>query len=109
QALYGAGATDGCSPITNAISGKIALIDRGTCTFVTKVKNAQAANAIGVLIADNAAGSPPPGLGGSDPTIIIPSVRITQADGNTIKAQLTSGVNVTLFLDSSMAAGADSS
>jgi hypothetical protein len=109
QALYGAGATDGCSPITNAVSGKIALIDRGTCTFVTKVKNAQAANAIGVLIADNVAGSPPPGLGGSDPTITIPSVRITQADGNTIKAQLASGVNVTLFLDSSVAAGADSS
>src|SRR5207248_10628461 len=63
----------------------------------------------GVLIADNAAGSPPPGLGGSDSTITIPAVRITQADGNTIKAQLASGVNVTLFLDSSMAAGADSS
>ena len=29
---------------------------------------------------------PPPGLGGSDPSIVIPAVRITFADGNTLKA-----------------------
>ncbi|HEV7682926.1 MAG TPA: PA domain-containing protein [Pyrinomonadaceae bacterium] len=100
---------DGCSAITNgaAISGKIAIIDRGTCNFTVKVKNAQLVGAIAVIIADNAAGSPPPGLGGSDPTITIPSVRVTQADGNTIKAQLGSGVNVTLFLDHSAPGGAD--
>ena len=45
---------------TLAVNGKIALIDRGTCTFPEKVKNAQNAGAIGVIIADNAAGSPPP-------------------------------------------------
>jgi hypothetical protein len=35
--------TDACTPITNGtqVSGKIALVDRGTCTFVTKVKNAR--------------------------------------------------------------------
>jgi hypothetical protein len=102
--------SDGCSPLTNAaaVSGKIALIDRGVCTFVTKVKNAQNAGAVGVIIADNTADSPPAGLGGSDPTITIPSVRITQADGNTINAQLASGVNATLLLDPSAPAGADS-
>jgi hypothetical protein len=101
--------TDGCSPLTNAaaVSGKIALIDRGTCLFVTKVKNAQNAGAVGVVIADNVAGSPPPGLGGSDATITIPAVRITQADGNTIKAQLVSGVNATLLLDHAIPGGAD--
>ena len=40
-----------------------------------------------MIVADNVAGSPPAGLGGADPTITIPSVRITVADGNTIKAQ----------------------
>ena len=101
--------TDACSPLTNAaaVSGKIALIDRGTCLFVTKVKNAQNAGAVGVVIADNAAGSPPPGLGGSDATITIPAVRITQADGDTIKAQLGAGVNATLLLDHSIPGGAD--
>jgi hypothetical protein len=106
----GAATTDGCSALTNAgaVSGNIALIDRGTCTFVVKVKNAQNAGAVAVIIADNVAGSPPPGLGGSDPTITIPSVRITLADGNTIKAQLGSGVNATLLLDHSVPGGADS-
>jgi len=101
--------TDACSPLTNgaAISGKIALIDRGTCTFVTKVKNAQNAGAIAVVIADNVAGSPPPGLGGSDGTITISAVRITLADGNTIKAQLGSGVNASLLLDYSVPGGTD--
>ncbi|HYY94525.1 MAG TPA: hypothetical protein VE713_08405, partial [Pyrinomonadaceae bacterium] len=35
----GASTTDGCSPLTNAsaISGHIAMIDRGACNFVTKV------------------------------------------------------------------------
>jgi len=84
------------------------LVDRGTCGFTIKVKNAQDAGAIAVLVADNAAGSPPPGLGGADPTITIPSVRITLADGNAIKAQLASGVNATLSIDLSIRAGTDS-
>jgi hypothetical protein len=102
---------DGCTAITNAaaIAGKIALIDRGACGFTIKVKNAQDAGAIAVIIADNAVGSPPPGLGGTDDTIVIPAVRITLQDGNTIKTQLTGGatVNVTLAVDFSVYAGAD--
>ena len=105
----GPSTTDGCSPLTNAadVAGNIALLDRGTCGFVVKVKNAQEAGAIAVLIADNVAGSPPAGLGGTDPTINIPAVRITLADGNTLKANLA-GLNVTLGLDLSLRAGADS-
>jgi PA domain len=66
--------TDACQPLTNAaaVAGHIALVDRGTCTFVVKVANAQAAGAIAVLVADNVAGDPPVGLGGVDPTIAIP-------------------------------------
>ena len=101
---------DGCTPITNAaaVAGRIALVDRGTCGFVVKVKNAQDAGAIAVLVADNVAGGPPAGLGGADPTITIPSVRITLADGKAIKAQLASGtVNATLGVDPAVRAGAD--
>ena len=107
----------GCSPFNGlnalAVNGNIALIDRGGCTFPEKVKNAQNAGARAVIIADNAAGSPPPGLGGVDPTITIPSARITLADANLIKPALAfrsrtrSGVIATLNLDLSRLAGAD--
>jgi PA domain len=101
--------TDACSPLTNAatVAGKIALVDRGTCGFNVKVKNAQDAGAVAVIVADNVAGSPPAGLGGADPTITIPSVRISLPDGNTIKAQLGAGVNATLGIDLSVFSGAD--
>jgi PA domain len=109
--VAGPSISDGCSAITNAaaVAGNIALVDRGTCGFIVKVKNAQNAGAIAVLVADNAAGSPPAGLGGADPTITIPSVRITLADGNTIKAQLGGGVSATLGVDPTVFAGADPS
>jgi hypothetical protein len=108
QALYGGGATDGCSPITSNVSGKIALIDRGNCTFITKTKNAQDAGATGVIIVNNTTGTPV-GMTGSGQTINIPTVMISQADGTTIKAQLTASINASLLLDPSTAAGADSS
>lgn len=101
--------TDACSPLTNAaaVAGRIALVDRGTCGFTVKVKNAQNAGAIAVLVANNVAGGPPAGLGGTDATITIPSVLITLPDANTLKANLATGVNATLLLDLSVRAGSD--
>ncbi len=85
----GTGATtDGCEPLINgtAIYGNIALLDRGECPFVTKVANAQAAGAAGVIVANNQ-GNGLIQMGGDDPAISIPSVFLGQADGETIKAQ----------------------
>ncbi len=106
----GVGVTsDACEPITNgaAINGNLALVDRGTCPFTQKVANAQAVGAVGVLVADNVAGSPPAGMAGVDPTITIPSVRISLADGNRFKAQLGVGVSGTLGINMSVLLGAD--
>jgi hypothetical protein len=104
----GPSTTDGCSAITNNLTGRIALVDRGTCGFAVKVKNAQSAGAIAALIVDNVAGGPPVGMSGVDPTITIPSVRITLADGNAVKAALASGtVNVTIGLNLNILLGAD--
>ena len=97
--------TDGCAAVSG-VTGKIALVDRGGCTFVVKAKNAQDAGALAVIVANNVPGSPPPGLGGADPTITIPTVSITQADGSTLKANLV-GLNATLLLDMTVRAGAD--
>jgi hypothetical protein len=107
----------GCDPFSAlnvaAVSGKIALIDRGVCGFAVKTKNAQDAGAIGVIIQNNAAGSPPPGMGGVDPTITIPSVMITQADGTLFRGFLRfrsrthSGMFSTIGVDPSQRQGAD--
>ena len=88
--------TDGCSPLTNAaeVAGNVAMIDRGTCGFAIKVATAQAAGAIAVVIANSAAGAFN-NMGGVDPTIVIPSVMITFADANLLKASIP-GLNVTL-------------
>ncbi|HEX4965895.1 MAG TPA: IPTL-CTERM sorting domain-containing protein [Thermoanaerobaculia bacterium] len=84
--------TDGCTALTNAaaVAGNIALIDRGTCGFQVKANNAQAAGAIGVIIANNVAGDPnliALGATGITP-VTIPVVMISQADRNTIVAGL---------------------
>jgi extracellular elastinolytic metalloproteinase len=87
----GVSTTDGCETITNDVVGRIALIDRGTCNFVIKVKNAQNAGAIGVVLVNNVPGDTPPGLGGTDPTITIPAVSVTQATGASFKTALQAG------------------
>jgi minor extracellular serine protease Vpr len=51
-------ASDGCASVSSGASGKLAIIDRGTCTFSQKVANAKAAGAVGVLIINNVAGDP---------------------------------------------------
>ncbi|HEU4930091.1 MAG TPA: PA domain-containing protein, partial [Candidatus Krumholzibacteria bacterium] len=101
--------SDACSGLINggAINGNIALVDRGTCAFTVKAGFAQAAGATAVIIVDNVASSTPPALGGSDPSITIPVVSVTQAHGNQIKAALGGGVNVTLALDPNQLAGTD--
>mgnify|MGYP003630175202 CR=1 FL=1 len=91
-------ATEGCNALVNnaAISGNIAVIERGSCAFVSKVKNAQDAGAIAVLIVNNGIG-PPISLGGTeDGTITIPSVMISKEEGTLIIQQLENGVNVTI-------------
>lgn len=77
---------EACTEITNDVDGKIALIDRGTCTFTTKVRNAQDAGAVGVLVVNNSAGDPVAmGHDGTDPFPAIPAAMLGKAEGNSIK------------------------
>lgn len=86
------GATDACTPLTGAgASGAIALVDRGSCTFVTKALNVQAGGAVGLIIADDEPGVRPPGMGGAGPGVSIPVLSVTQADGDALKSALVSG------------------
>lgn len=101
----GAG-SDACEPLANpaAVAGKIALVDRGTCTFVTKVLNAQAAGASGVLVANNVPGLIEPG--GVDSAVTIPVLGLSQADGNVIRGA-SPGVQVEAVTDPDRRVGAD--
>jgi subtilisin family serine protease len=68
-----------------SLTGKIALISRGSCTFSQKIRDAQDAGAIGVIIVNNVAGDPiAMGLGGipNEPTIW--AYMVSQANGATL-------------------------
>jgi hypothetical protein len=94
--------TDACSVITNVaeVTGKIALIDRGDCLFTDKVKRAQDAGAIAVIIA-NHEGEGLVRMAGSDATIVIPSVFIRQSAGEVLKAQLALGETIEVTINGS--------
>ncbi|HMO39062.1 MAG TPA: T9SS type A sorting domain-containing protein [Saprospiraceae bacterium] len=92
-----------CNAVTNDLTGKIAVIDRGTCGFSIKVLNAQQRGAIAVIIVNNTAAAPAvftmAGTPPSSEMVTIPSFMISLASGNTIKAQIANGVNVRLVLN----------
>jgi uncharacterized repeat protein (TIGR01451 family) len=87
---------DGCQAPTVPVTGKIVLVNRGLCNFINKAAAAEAAGAIGIIVANNVPGDPSlitmPGAGF---TVTIPALFISTADGATLKAELASGVNVT--------------
>lgn len=105
-----------CTPLsaTNALAVKnnIALVDRGTCNFALKAKIVQDAGAKGMVVVDNAPGAAT-GMSGTDPSVVIPSVRVSQADGAIIRAALlkrtrtSSGVVADLGIDPMRLAGTD--
>jgi extracellular elastinolytic metalloproteinase len=86
----------GCGAAFNAaaLNGKIALIDRGTCGFTVKVKNAQNAGAIGAIVVDNIPGEYPIIMGGTDNTITTPAVMVSFETGDTMKQKLDAGTNL---------------
>ncbi|GCD88689.1 M4 family metallopeptidase [Nocardioides sp. LS1] len=93
----GGTSTDGCSPFDNAaaVAGKIAIVDRGTCTFDTKTANAQAAGAVALIIGNR--DEAPFSASGDGTGITIPTVMIGLSDREAIKTALASGpVNVTM-------------
>jgi minor extracellular serine protease Vpr len=86
----------GCTAaaITANVTGKIALINRGTCTFSEKVAAAKAKGAIGVIVINNVAGDPT-AMGrteGMDDGI--PAVMISKNDGAALRASHATSVTV---------------
>jgi PA domain len=110
----GPATTDGCTAFTNAaaVAGNIALIERGTCGFAVKARNATNAGAVAVIIYNNAANvnAAPPGMaddGINGAFVTIPAASIRRADGLSIIGQLGGGVIANLGIDPTIRAGAD--
>ncbi|RKH51510.1 histidine kinase [Corallococcus sp. AB049A] len=78
-------------------TGKIALIDRGSCDFNVKADNAQQAGAIATVIVNNTAGSPIP-MGGTNPAVTTPALMITQDAGAAWRAALATETLTVKFL-----------
>lgn len=99
----GNGATaDACQPLQGFTSGRIALIDRGECSFADKCANAAAAGAAGIVIANNA-GDGLVYMGGTQPpSYDTPAIFVSQTTGETLKSALDAGVQATLAVDPPM-------
>lgn len=93
-----------CEAIQNAgvLAGRIAMVDRGVCFFVDKVKTLQSAGAVGVIVVNNVDG-PPQGMAsiGDISTIRIPAMMISKAEGDRLKPLLTTGDGVTMTFSAS--------
>jgi minor extracellular serine protease Vpr len=77
---------NGCASVGAGASGKLAIINRGSCTFSQKIANAKAAGALGVLMINNVAGDPI-AMGrtaGFDDDL--PAVMISKDDGAALRA-----------------------
>jgi subtilisin family serine protease len=87
-------ANDACNsapPLpAGSLTGKVALIRRGTCSFYEKALKAQNAGAAGVVLYNNVAGLVSATVAGTPP-ITIPVVSISAATGVLIDGRLASG------------------
>jgi len=101
--------TSGCetSDFAGFVAGNIALIQRGTCPFITKVQNAKAAGAVGVIVFNEGQ----PGRTDAGPLDLgewrlgIPMVFADFAVGNELAA--TPGATVRLKVDATLTLGTD--
>ena len=77
--------SDACESVAPVAAGSIVIAARGNCTFAVKAKNINAAGAAGMIVANNAAGSPIV-MGGTVHHFDLPAVMVSQDAGTTLKA-----------------------
>lgn len=104
------GFSDACAALpAGSLTGKIAVVSRGACTFTTKVRSAQNAGAVAVIVVNNVAGDPTAmAADGTTPEPTIPAYMVGGSYGAALLAldgkaatigaqlgyQLTSNANV---------------
>ena len=80
------GLSTACDPISTDLTGKIALVTRGACFFTVKVRNAQAAGAVAVIIGNTTVGDPLlMGTDGTPDQPTIPALAVSIEDAASLK------------------------
>ena len=83
---------EGCNPLINDLTGKIAVIYRNTCEFGMKALNAQNAGAVGVIVINRNPGEwINMGAGANGANVTIPVVMLDLTDGQTLVAEMANG------------------
>ena len=83
-----------------SLTGKIAVIYRGSCDFAAKVYLAQQAGAVGAIIINNVSGTPGNmGVGTNSQLVTIPSMMISQQVGTVLANLLGNQVETTIQID----------
>ena len=102
-------AQEGCNPLVNDLTGKIAVAYRNTCYFSSKVAYAEQAGAVAIIIINREAGvidmaantDPVNGPLGTDCTI--PAVFLDQTDGQALVDEMANGP-VVMFIGNKLGA-----
>ena len=90
-----------CSALpSGSLSGRIGIIERGTCTFLSKVTNAANAGARAVIVYDNIPGESTFQMGGLNGTLT-PAVMIFNADGLALQSFLAGNPGATISIGAS--------
>lgn len=98
---------EGCNPLINDLTGKIAVIYRNTCNFTAKLLNAQNAGAVAAIIVNredaliSMLGDATEGI-----QVTIPAVFLNNIDGNALIAEMQNGP-VVMFIGNKIGAFAD--
>jgi hypothetical protein len=83
---------EGCNPLINNLTGKIAVVFRNTCEFGMKALNAQNAGAVGVIVVNRNPGEViAMGAGATGANVTIPVVMVDINDGLALIAAMANG------------------
>jgi len=94
----------GCTaPPAGSLSGLIALIGRGTCTFIVKIQSLETAGAVGAIVYNNPGDDTLLEMGGLNGTSI-PAIFIGYDNGETIRTYLKGNPQATVSISPNLSA-----
>ncbi len=94
-----------CHTIADA-TGKVLMVWRGTCSFIEKALNAQAANAAAVIVVTDDEELSPMSCAGNS-SVTIPAIQVLEADGNAMEKDVEEGIVEVSFTEISMKGSVD--